>query len=406
MAVLMGRLAPAAAPESAELAAVTVDYPEEGSIFPPDFSAPTFLWRDAAPAAKAWLIEIAFADGSAALRVKAPGERMRVGEIDPRCVSPSNELPQLTPQQAASLSWMPDAATWAAIQKHSVGHPAKITITGFRDKAHRKAVSRGGVAIQTSPDPVGAPIFYRDVPLMPSEGEKGVIKPLADNGIALIAWRLRNVGEPRSRVVLEGLHTCANCHSFSADGKTLGMDLDGPQNDKGLYAIAPVSPKMSIRNEDVITWNTFQDPNVGRMRVGFMSQISPDGQYVVTTVATEKDLFRNYYVANFKNYRFLQVFYATRGRLVWYSRATGKGSLYRARTTLAMSRPARSGVRTANTWSSSGPKPGTPTPNTVSWPNSPMIPMRRRFSTTSTGFPLMEAGAARLNPSPAHRGTG
>jgi tetratricopeptide (TPR) repeat protein len=324
MAVLMGRLAPAAAPESAELAAVTVDYPEEGSIFPPDFSAPTFLWRDAAPAAKAWLIEIAFADGSAALRVKAPGERMRVGEIDPRCVSPSNELPQLTPQQAASLSWMPDAATWAAIQKHSVGHPAKITITGFRDKAHRKAVSRGGVAIQTSPDPVGAPIFYRDVPLMPSEGEKGVIKPLADNGIALIAWRLRNVGEPRSRVVLEGLHTCANCHSFSADGKTLGMDLDGPQNDKGLYAIAPVSPKMSIRNEDVITWNTFQDPNVGRMRVGFMSQISPDGQYVVTTVATEKDLFRNYYVANFKNYRFLQVFYATRGRLVWYSRATGK----------------------------------------------------------------------------------
>ncbi len=32
------------------------------------------------------------------------------------------------------------------------------------------------------------------------------------------------------------LHTCANCHSFSGDGKTLGLDMDGPQNDKGLYA--------------------------------------------------------------------------------------------------------------------------------------------------------------------------
>ena len=31
----------------------------------------------------------------------------------------------------------------------------------------------------------------------------------------------------------------------------------------------------------------------------------------------------NYYVANFKDYRFLQVFYPTRGILAWYNRATG-----------------------------------------------------------------------------------
>jgi len=41
---------------------------------------------------------------------------------------------------------------------------------------------------------------------------------------------------------------CANCHSFSRDGKTLGMDLDGPGNDKGQYALAEVKPQMSIRN--------------------------------------------------------------------------------------------------------------------------------------------------------------
>jgi len=47
------------------------------------------------------------------------------------------------------------------------------------------------------------------------------------------------VGQPRSRLLLEGLHTRATCHSFSGDGKTLGLDVDGPGNDKGLYAIAP-----------------------------------------------------------------------------------------------------------------------------------------------------------------------
>ncbi len=58
--------------------------------------------------------------------------------------------------------------------------------------------------------------------------------------------------------MMEGLHTCANCHSFSADGKTLGMDLDGPKNDKGLYTLAPIKPDMPIGTKDVIEWSTFR----------------------------------------------------------------------------------------------------------------------------------------------------
>ena len=34
--------------------------------------------------------------------------------------------------------------------------------------------------------------------------------------------------------------SCANCHSFDRDGKTLGMDVDGPTGDKGTYALAAV----------------------------------------------------------------------------------------------------------------------------------------------------------------------
>ena len=160
---------------------------------------------------------------------------------------------------------------------------------------------------------------------MPSETEKGVIKPLAANAIQLIQWRLRSIGQPQSRVVLEGMHTCANCHSFSRDGKTMGMDMDGPRNDKGLYALVPVKPQITIGNKDMVSWNPSQDRQFGLNRVGFMSQVSPDGQYVLTMVTnSDRAPENNYYVSNFKDYRFLQVFYPTRGILAWYDRATGE----------------------------------------------------------------------------------
>jgi tetratricopeptide (TPR) repeat protein len=314
-------------------ALITIDYPREGSIFPPEITPPTFLWRDAAPDTKRWRIDISFADGSAGLHAESRGERLKIGEIDPRTVAPTNELPKLSPQQAASWAWTPDNATWDAIKKHSVRRAATVTITGFREEDPRRAASAGMVTVRTSADPVGAPIFYRDVPLMPSELEQGVIKPLDASAVPLIAWRLRNIGEPRSRLLMEGLHTCANCHSFSRDGKTLGMDLDGPRNDKGMYALVSLAPRTVIRNEDVVTWSSFKGRLWGDLRVAFMSQVSPDGKQVVTTVEglgldagkarARKTNLGNYYVANFKDYRFLQVFYPTRGILAWYSREKG-----------------------------------------------------------------------------------
>ena len=262
---------------------------------------------------------------------------MRVGQIDPRCVSSTNAPPALTAEQAAARTWRPDAETWREIKQRSRRAPATLRITGYLDGSPRQAVSRGQVTIRTSSDPVGAPIFYRDVPLMPAETEKGVIKPLAASAIPLIAWRLRNVGESSSHLLMEGIHSCANCHSVSRDGKTLGMDIDGPLNDKGLYALVAVKPQTTIRKEDVVAWSTFRGKLGGKLRVGFMSQVSPDGQRVVTTIndpgagqpdyqrrKNPLDLMQNYFVSNFKDYRFLQVFYPTRGILAWYDKAAGQ----------------------------------------------------------------------------------
>jgi tetratricopeptide (TPR) repeat protein len=311
--------------QAAHDARITIDYPLDGSIFPPEFRPPTFIWRDPAEKAARWQIEVNFSDGSAGVRAQSRGEPIQIGEIDPRCISTTNELPKLTLEQAAAHTWVPDIATWQTIKNHSVKGPAVLTITGFSEKDGRHTLSQGKVSIRTSTDPVGAPIFYRDVPLMPSETEKGIIKPLPNEAIKLIRWRVLNIGEAESRVVLKDMPTCANCHSFSLDGKTMGMDLDGPQNDKGLYAIAPVSPRVTIDSQNIVSWNPTQDQQVGLNRVGFMSQLSPDGKYVITTVSTaDRAPQNNYYVVNFKDYRFLQVFYPTRGLLAWYDRKAGE----------------------------------------------------------------------------------
>jgi len=307
---------------SSESAGISIDYPLNGSLFPPDMAPPTFLWRDSAAGADSWQIDVVFADGSVPLHVTSKGEHMQIGPIDPRAISDTNKLPELTPEQAAAHTWKPDATTWDAIRKHAVSGAATIAISGIADG---RQVSRGTMQLQVSTDPVGAPIFYRDVPLMPSETEKGFIKPLATAAIPLIEWRMRNVADTSSHIVMTDLHSCANCHSFARDGKTLGIDLDGPQNDKGMYSLVPIAKQMTIRSQDVISWSSFPTENSSPVRVGFMSQVSPDGRYVVTTIRPPGSKSSNfYYVANFKDYRFLQVFYPTRGVLAWYDRAAKK----------------------------------------------------------------------------------
>jgi tetratricopeptide (TPR) repeat protein len=300
---------------------ITVDYPEEESIFPPEITPPTFIWHDSCANVKKWRIDIAFEGDSKQIHALSVGEPIQLGEIDPRTVSINNQPPALTPEQASAHTWIPDAETWAAIKQHSAPHAAKVTITGI--DASDRPVSQGRVAFSTSKDPVGAPIFYRDVPLMPTEGVKGQVEPLGRALMFLINWRVRDISQPASRIVLHDMHTCANCHSFSADGKTMGMDVDGPRNDKGLYALVPVQRNIVIRNQDVLSWNS--NLTLGKSRIGFMSQVSPDGKYVLSTFAgKDLNIGSSYFVANFKDYRFLQVFYPTRGILAWYDRATGR----------------------------------------------------------------------------------
>jgi hypothetical protein len=68
----------------------------------------------------------------------------------------------------------------AGMVKHgSINRPALVTITGFPEEASTQAVSCGEVSIEASSDPVGAPIFFRDVPLFGSTEAGTASLPMA-----------------------------------------------------------------------------------------------------------------------------------------------------------------------------------------------------------------------------------
>jgi tetratricopeptide (TPR) repeat protein len=305
---------------------ITIDYPLSGSIFPTDLMAPTFLWHDSTPLVTHWLIDIALCDSSH-LAIITSGHGPEKPRVDERCIGPNNRIYTGTQYQQSARTWTPSPPVWAAMANQPAGRQVTVIVHGLSESGAVRILSRGEIELIFAAEPVGAPIFYRDVPLKPSKNENGVIQPLAPNALPLIAWRLRDVGKPESRMVLHDMPTCANCHSFSADGKTLAMDIDGPSGDKGAYAIAPIQREMVIHAADIISWNDFPRKLPGHKTIGFLSCISPNGRYVVTTVN------ESVYVVNFTDFRFLQVFYPTRGILAYYDRQTGRISPIRGADT-------------------------------------------------------------------------
>jgi tetratricopeptide (TPR) repeat protein len=308
--------------------ALAIDVPVNGTIYPPEITPPQFAWRDSTPAT-VWRIEVVFGEHARSIKAWSNGEKLQLGAVD-------SDLegyipPTLSPEQQATHTWRPDPKTWEEIKKHSVEQPATVIISGFASQKDKEPLSHAQATVQTSKDTVGAPIFYRDVPLLapaPESLQRGVIKPLPESALPKIKWKLRYVSDTESKTLMTGLPTCANCHSISNDGKFLGMDVDGPQNDKGLYALLPIKKVSSISNEYVLRWSAFSDERTQK-RFGFMSQVSPDGKYVITSIDAPhthkahviERIYNGFY---FAHYGFGQVFYPTRGVLAWYDRATGK----------------------------------------------------------------------------------
>ncbi len=262
---------------------LTISYPYDGAVFPPEIAPPTFRWDDRFSGAEVWSISLSFASG---------GEPVTM--------------------YSDKTVWSPTRELWETIKVRSIESDAIITISGIKTSltgkllARFKPISKNTITIATSADSVSAPIFYRDVPL-PFD--------FAREKMELIQWRLGDISKPeRPPVVLENLPVCGNCHSFTPDGSVLGMDVDSG-GDKGSYAIAPVEENIFLSREKLITWSDYKreenDPTFG-----LLAQISPNGKYACAAV---KD--RVIFLGR-KNLTFSQLFFPIKGMLAVYNTVT------------------------------------------------------------------------------------
>ena len=251
-----------------------VTYPLDETLFPPDIVAPTFLWHDETEGVGQWEV---------ILRLAGEEHRFPVAEA----------------------SWRPTEEDWARIKRQSTGQNLEVAIVGMDGDG--EALSAATVRIQTSIHPVVDSIFYREVPLP-------FIEAVQDP--SRIRWRFGSVDSiEQPPVVLEDLPVCGNCHSFSGDGGVLGLDVDYG-NDKGGYAVLPVAEQMVLNDEKIITWSDYRRDD-GEGTFGLLSQVSPDGRYVISTV---KD--RAVFVAT-PGIEFSQLFFPIKGILVVYDTETG-----------------------------------------------------------------------------------
>ena len=256
-------------------AAAQITYPQEGTLFPPEIVAPTFLWEDKTAEVDRWNVVVRDDSGGEVLResVEAP-------------------------------SWRPTAERWKQIKQRSAERDAEVTVAGVNHARPDAVLSSARVHIRTSKDPVNDSLFYREVPLP-------FLTAVQDP--SRIRWRYGTVDlEQGPPIVLHDLPVCGNCHSFADNGSVLGLDVDYG-NDKGAYGILPVSTHMVMDDQKIITWSDYKRAD-GELTFGLLSRVSPTGRYVVSTV---KD--RSVFVA-IPELMISQLFFPIKGILVIYDR--------------------------------------------------------------------------------------
>ncbi|MCP4723381.1 MAG: tetratricopeptide repeat protein [bacterium] len=257
-----------------------ISYPFDGSVFPPEIISPRIWWSDEDSDADTWRVTIDFEDSSEPFII----------EVD-------------------TIEWTPDKELWEDFKRRSVENQAKITVEGIVKFAGiSRTLSSGSVSITTSEDSVNAPIYYRDVPL-PFR--------FALRNVPMIKWRLGNISSyEEPPVVLSDLPVCGNCHSFSADGSMLGMDVD-IGNDKGAYILTEFKEETIFSKDKLISWTDFtRGQDVATF--GMLPRIAPSGKYVLAGL---KD--RTVFLPR-PDIMFSQIFFPVMGIIAYYDRNTGE----------------------------------------------------------------------------------
>ena len=255
--------------------ALDIIVPFDGAVFPKDMASPEISWNDGSPTSTQWLVVLSAAgkDGMAF------------------CVTDRTR-------------WTPPQQVWEWLKKRSASAPIIVSIYGTSPGADQLVHSQASIQITISPDEVGAPLFFQHMPL-PFR--------FAKNNPQLSSWFIGDISSyDQPRQVMSGLPMCGNCHAFSPDGSTMGMDMD-LDGDKGAYFLSSIRTGLEVTRDKFISWN-HDRTDIDSDSMGLFSRISPDNSTVISTVQ-ETSFF-----ATIPDIDYSQFFFPIKGKLACYDR--------------------------------------------------------------------------------------
>jgi hypothetical protein len=254
---------------------VLIRYPFNNAIFPPEFPAPSFEWKSEKKTSSPWEVSLVTRNKKYSIIATTAG-----------------------------TSWTPEESKWDSLKRLSDFDRIYFTLKrSGESKPLRK------IAISISHDTVGAPILYRQMPIP---------FVIAERTLDSMNFMLINLGSSKKpHVAMSGFTVCGNCHSFSADGRNIGLDLDAGLRDKGGYFISPIKDTILFNPANYMSWSKIEK----RRTFGLFSKMSPDGRYIVTTVK-DRVVMKNFPVNPVENIIFSQLFFPVNGHLAVYDRQT------------------------------------------------------------------------------------
>lgn len=261
--------------QSEGLPGLEIQHPFDGALFPMEVPAPLVVWNQAPQACDSWVLALSVGDEPPCFLDKVNGSGIHLPEED-----------------------------WEMIREKAGRSDVTLSLVGYSSEEPGEILASGTVSFAFSADPVEAPLFYREVNLPFIDAVKDPSR---------IRWRCGTVGSRQPPpVVLEDLPVCGNCHSFSSDGKVLGMDVDYA-NDKGSYAVVEVQPHIDLTQKNIFSW---AESSAGKndKTFGLLSQVSPCGRYVISTVRD-----RSVFVPK-EDLEYSQLFFPLKGVLAVYDR--------------------------------------------------------------------------------------
>ncbi len=254
---------------------VSIRYPFNNALFPPEFPAPFFEWMNKTGKDQKW--EISLSAGKKGFTVKS--------------------VTSLT-------KWTPEKSEWDNIKKSAGSGKVYFSV---KQENGKKVSDR--ISFRISNDSVGAPILFRQMPI-PFE--------IAEKQLDSMNYILVDVGSDEPpHVAMRGFPVCGNCHSFSSDGNTIGLDLDAGRRDKGGFFISELHDTLLFDQDVYMSWSKIEK----RSTFGLFSKISPDGRYIVTTVK-DRIVTKNPSLNRAESFAYSLLFFPVNGSLAVYDRMT------------------------------------------------------------------------------------